>query len=326
MAPPSGSEWYPSNWFQQNWINSIKHAYENMGYTFKNFVTPPVKVDGTKMIFPIAGFGKASKYTRGDKVQVMNVAGGQVEVDTETFDAAAFEYVQDRADLGMLAEATKDLISKQQSGALGRQHDESIILAIHKHKGKYGEVIGSFDEPWSLDKNMQVRRRLRANNVPLDGQINAFMPSTAFLQCMGYKQFTEQGYQGPRYPLIGTAAPQTFLNINWHELPDDVFQHMAVENSSNADGAKNGFTWYIWHKMAVGSGEQFSKKTDFEYQAMYKRWFYNDFISVGAVPLHDWEKDLGMKHGIIECRMNNASPVNFHKEFDIAALAELIAA
>lgn len=308
--------WNPDEWFQHEWSTQVKHQYQNLGYTFREMVMPPVTIKGMDFTFPIGGIGEASKIIKDQKSRPMNAGRGKVKITADAYEAMDRIHMLDKADLGKLAPAEKDLISHQQGAALGRVHDRVIFDSIHKHSGKYGKVVGSFDEPWTLENSVELRRRLVQKGVPFDGNINCVMPSTAYSQLVEYPQFSSADYVGPDGPMLQSSGRRSWRGIHWHEVSDDVFEPFAVANSRDLKentGQKNGFTFYCWHKFAVGSGEQFGKQTDFEWHMLDKYWYYSDWISIGGQVLHDFEQNLGMINGIVECRVDNAAEIQHLK-------------
>ena len=289
------------DWFKEEWSAKVFHEYEDKGHRLKPMILPPDKITGSKLHYHVSGPGQAAPWEKGDKVRPMNAPRGMLEITATTIDATDYIYYSDPL---QMTPSEKEKIQLNQAGALGRATDDVIFDAIHKKSGSYNTAIGSFSEAWTPQKAMNVRRWMAQKNVPIDGQIFCCMPSTAFQQMKAYPVVSSSDYTGPKLPLDTGLAAITWDGIHWVETPDRMFTRHAADGTSGA-----GLTFYAWHRFAIGCGSLHEVMSDMQWQLEYKRHVMSDWINIGALVLHDWDKDLGMKDGIVELRVDNASDI-----------------
>ena len=77
------SQTAPSHYVQQ-WKATALHQYQSTGFALRNTTTPPEKITGEKMHFPIFGIVEAEENVqRGDTAKPANANDTTVAVDTD---------------------------------------------------------------------------------------------------------------------------------------------------------------------------------------------------------------------------------------------------
>lgn len=276
-------------WFQEQWARNVIHAYQSRGYLTKGMTTPPVRVEGKKMHFPIAGKGVAQDYTRGDKVKVMNATRGEVLLDAKEWDAADYCYTWD---LERMAASEMDATTETASMALGRKHDEVLFDLFRGLALPANQVVGAYADAAlpGPTKILQARRELVKADVPTeDGRIYCGLPPLVFDDMMRYQVFANSQWVGGDMPFAKNTRMKTWQQVHFFELPE--FLHTRP--------AANQGRFWMWHASTVGSGYTGQPlKTEWQWQLEYKRWYYQSTLAAGVCIIQ--------QPGIMEFRYNDS--------------------
>lgn len=288
------------NWFQEQWNGAVTHVYQSKGYLTRGMTTPPVRVTGKKMHFPIAGKAEAQDYARGDKVKTMNATRGEVLLDATEWDAADYIY---QPDLDRMLPNEVDAVRETAAMALGRKHDTVLFDKLREQTyvanadPKLNETIGTYADtalpgPPQLLKG---RRALVAKDVPTeDGAIYCGLPPLVFDNMMSFKVFSDANWVGGDLPFASNVRRKTWQQVNFFELPEFLHTYPAA----------NQGRFFMWHKAAIGSGftgEQIRTAWDDEV-AQWKRWFYRSTLSAGVTVI---------QRGFIEFKYNSSLEPTF---------------
>ncbi len=228
-------------WFIELYSQGVTHHYQSMGFTLKNTTLPPVRIEGKKMYFMIAGVGDAEEdVKRGDVAVPMNAGREKVEVTT-TKDRAFDEIYED--DLTQMTVNERQVYEKTASGALGRTHDRKIIKAL---KAGATKEVGAYADPLKLEYLLQARQMLNTDDVPTeDGELFFACDSVSFEVLMTYKQISNSEYTGPALPYTKAGNAVTWRGIHIFQVSDSI-----LRTGDNANEA----TCLLWHKSAIGFG------------------------------------------------------------------------
>lgn len=229
------------NHYVQQWKADALHQYQSSGFKLRNTTTPPEKITGEKMHFPIYGVGEAEEdVKRGDEAKPFNANDTTVAVDTKK--SRAFEEVYED-DLDQMTVNRQQAVAKRSAMALGRVHDKTIVTAL---RATTTAPVGAFADLMSIQTALKARQVLIANDVGVeDGDVFFAVDSVSWTQLLGDKRFANADYQGPALPYQTAGLAKTTMGIHFFQLSDKTLR---------TGDAANQATCLMWHRNAIGFG------------------------------------------------------------------------
>lgn len=225
-------------WYQELWKGDALHVYQSKGHSLMHTITPPSKIDGKNMHFPIAGIVEAEDdVQRGDVAQPAQ--GDDTEVIITTKKSRVFTEVYED-DLDQMPVDQVKVESERSAMALGRRHDKNIVQAVQAAT----QFVGAVGTAFSLDLLMLAADTLQDNDVPWDGQVFVGLSSVQWNRAIGYKHFNNSDYNGPDLPFVRGGVAKSWNGMH-------VFQ---ISNKTLGATLATGATGVMWHKSAVGFG------------------------------------------------------------------------
>lgn len=262
------------NHYVQQWKSTALHQYQSWGFKLRNTTTPPEKITGEKMHFPIFGVGEAEEdVKRGDEAKPFNAADTTVAVDTRK--SRAFEEVYED-DLDMMTVNRQQAVAKRSAGALGRVHDRTIIRAL---KATTTAPVGAFNQLMSVQTLLLGRQRLMAEDVGVeDGDVFAAVDSVSWTMLLGDKRFASSEYVGPALPYQQAGLAKTWNGIHVFQLSDK-----TLRTGDAADQA----TSVMWHRNAIGFGYVRELTGSVDWDNRKDCWTHNMRMRIGSKVLLD---------------------------------------
>ncbi|AID30814.1 hypothetical protein MCHK_3007 [Mesorhizobium huakuii 7653R] len=229
------------NHYVQQWRTQALHVYQSAGFALRNTTTPPEKITGEKMWFPIFGQGDAEEdVQRGDEAKPINANDTTVGVDTKK--SRAFEEVFED-DLDQMTVNRQQAVAKRAAMALGRVHDRTIVKAL---KATTTAAVGAYANMMTFDTMIMAKQALMAQDVPVeDGNIFFAVDSVSWSQLIGDKRIANAQYQGPDLPMTKGALAKTVHGIHLFALSDKTLR---------TGDANLQATCMMWHRDAIGFG------------------------------------------------------------------------
>jgi len=229
------------NHYVQQWKADALHQYQSAGFKLKNTTTPPEKITGEKMWFPIFGVGDAEEdVKRGDVARPINANDTTVGVDTKK--SRAFEEVYED-DLDQMTVNRQQAVSKRSAMALGRVHDKTIVTAL---KATTSSAVGAYADLMTVQTMLKAKQALITNDVGVeDGELFFAVDSVSWTQLTGDKRFANADYVGPDLPLVKAGLAKTYSGVHVFQLSDKTLR--------TGDSA-NEATCLMWHRNAIGFG------------------------------------------------------------------------
>jgi hypothetical protein len=229
------------NHYVEQWKASALHVYQSGGFALRNTTTPPEKITGEKMHFPIFGIGDAEEdVKRGDEAKPFNANDTTVAVETKK--SRAFEEVFED-DLDQMTVNRQQAVAKRSAMALGRVHDRTIVRALRLTSTA---AVGAFADLMSVQTLVKARQVLMANDVGVeDGDVFFAVDSVSWSMLLGDKRFANSDYVGPDLPYTKGALAKTFMGTHVFQLSDKTLR--------TGDSA-NQATCLMWHRSAIGFG------------------------------------------------------------------------
>lgn len=229
------------NHYVQQWRTEALHQYQSQGFVLRNTTTPPEKITGEKMHFPIFGIGDAEEdVKRGDEAKPFNANDTTVEVDTKK--SRAFEEVYED-DLDQMTVNRQQAVAKRSAFALGRVHDKTIVRAL---KATTTTAVGAYADLMNVQTLVKAKQALMAEDIPVqDGDLFFAVDSVSWSMLIGDKRFSNSDYVGPDLPLTKGNLAKTYNGVHVFALSDKT---LRVGDSANQA------TCLMWHRSAVGFG------------------------------------------------------------------------
>lgn len=228
------------NHYVQQWRSTALHVYQSGGFALRNTTTPPEKITGEKMHFPVFGLGEAEEdVKRGDEATPSNPNDTTVMVDTKK--SRAFEEVYED-DLDQMTVNRQQAVAMRSAKALGRVHDKTIVTALRAATQSVGAFANMMDVT-TLVKGKQV---LMAQDVEVqDGNVFCAVDSVSWAQLIGDKRIANADYVGPDLPFVKGNLAKTWNGIHLFSLSDKTLRTGDVALQS---------TCLMWHRSSIGFG------------------------------------------------------------------------
>jgi len=277
-------------WYTEQYKSNVLFKYQSEGHVLRGTYMPPAEISGKTMYFPIAGKGKATKMKTGANLTPMNAGRERKSVTAEAYQAAEYIFA---VDLARMSANENAVAQKQCSDALGRQHDEIIVGAVHAGVGTYGTVYGSTTAAWDLAKALAAVTGHFKKDIPEDGKSFCPMPQLAFSQMMTYDAFSNSQWVGGDLPFAAKRRAKFWAGVNWFPLPEDLFTPLTASTVTS---------FYIHHYSAIGSGYNgASLNSKITWENPVTAWLSNNWMDMGAAVL--------LPEGITECTYKNDSAI-----------------
>lgn len=228
-------------WYVEQWKDGVIHHYQSTGFTLQNCTIPPVKMDGLKMYFLVAGVGQAEEdVQRGSTAIPFNNGRERVEVTTKK--SRAFSEVYED-DLDQMTADEMAVENKSSAMALGRVHDKTIINAL---EAGATQEIGAYNVTAGPLELIKMQATLGAQDVPIDdGGIFCAVDSVIWANLLTYKQFQSADWVGPNLPFIQGGRAKTWNGIHIFAVSDSLLPVAAGPTERK---------FFMWHREAIGFG------------------------------------------------------------------------
>lgn len=229
------------NHYVEQWKTTALHEYQAGGFALRNTTTPPEKIEGKTMHFPIFGVVEAEEdVQRGDTAKPANANDTTVEVTTKK--SRAFEEVYED-DLDQMTVARQQAVSIRSAKALGRVHDKTIVRAL---KATNTAPVGAFANLMDVTAVVKAKQTLMGNEVEVqDGNIFFAVDSVSWAMLIGDKRIANADYVGPDLPFVKGNLAKTWNGIHIFALSDKIVREGDADTQA---------TCMMWHRNAVGFG------------------------------------------------------------------------
>jgi len=256
------------NHYVQEYNAQAIHVYQSVGFTLRTTTTPPMKITGEKMHFPVFGSIEAEEdVKRGDVAKPVNGADTDVQVDTKK-SRAFVEVYED--DLDQMTVDRKQAEAKRAAMALGRVHDRTIITALKTAT----QVKGAYATLGSVQLLVQSKQQLQANDVGVeDGNVFAAVDSVTWAQLTGDKRFNNSDYVGPALPYVQGNLAKTWNGIHVFCVSDKTLR--TGNTGTDVD-------CLMWHRSAIGFGYVRELTTTVDWDNRKDCWTHNMRMRIGS--------------------------------------------
>jgi hypothetical protein len=257
------------NHYVQQWKSDALHQYQSAGFALRNTTTPPEKITGEKMWFPIFGVGDAEEdVQRGDEAKPINANDTTVAIDTKK--SRAFEEVYED-DLDQMTVNRQQAVAKRSAMALGRVHDKTIVRAL---KATTTTAVGAYATLMSFDTMIKAKQSLMAAEVPVaDGDLFFAVDSVSWSQLIGDKRIANADYQGPDLPMKTGALAKTVHGIHIFHLSDGTIR--VGDSDTQA-------TCLMWHRSSIGFGYVRELTGNVDWDNRKDCWTHNMRMRIGS--------------------------------------------
>lgn len=257
------------NHYVQQWKSTALHQYQAGGFALRNTTTPPEKITGEKMWFPIFGAVEAEEdVQRGDEATPANPNDTTVSVDTKK--SRAFEEVFED-DLDQMTVNRQQAVAKRSAMALGRVHDRTIIRAL---KATTTPSVGAYASLMDFNTMIKAKQSLMASEVEVsDGNIFFAVDSVSWSQLIGDKRIANADYQGPDLPFTKGALAKTVHGIHLFAMSDSILR---------VGDAATQATCLMWHRDSIGFGYVRELTGSVQWDNRKDCWTHNMRMRIGS--------------------------------------------
>lgn len=254
--------------YVQEWRATALHQYQAGGFALRNTTTPPEKITGEKMHFPIFGRVEAEEdVKRGDTAKPSNPNDTTVAVDTKK--SRAFEEVYED-DLDQMTVNRKQAVAQRSAKALGRVHDKTVWRALKAAPTQ----VGDFAEFFSVNTGLKARQALMAKSVPItDGMVFCGMDSVSWTIFSADKRVANQDYSGPLLPFTKGKLALTWNGVHWFQFDDELLRETDAALQATA---------IMWHQSAIGFGYVRQLTGSVDWDNRKDCWTHNMRMRIGS--------------------------------------------
>lgn len=256
------------NHYVQQWRTQALHVYQSGGFALRNTTTPPEKITGEKMHFPIFGLGEAEEdVKRGDVAKPHNANDTTVAVDTKK--SRAFEEVYED-DLDQMTVNRQQAVAKRSAMALGRVHDKTIVGALKAAT----QSVGAFTDLMSVSTLVRAKQVLMAQDVEVqDGNVFCAVDSVSWAMLIGDKRIANADYVGPDLPFVKGNLAKTWNGIHIFALSDKTLRDGDADTQA---------TSLMWHRSAIGFGYVRELTGSVQWDNRKDCWTHNMRMRIGS--------------------------------------------
>lgn len=267
-------------WYVEDYKDKALHAYQSKGNTLKNTTTPPTKIVGKQMTFPIAEIMDAEEdVQRGDEAVPQNPDDGNVVVTTKK-SRAFTEVFED--DLDQMNVDERQVNAERSGYALGRTHDKTIVNAVRAGTNE----VGDFATPITVDLLLQGANALQDRDVMWDGNVFCAVDSVSWNRLISYPIINKSDYVGPDLPMVKGSLARSWNGVHIFQLPNKTLQVSGTEA-----------TCLMWHRSAVGFGYVRQLMASVQWDNRKDCWTHNMRMRIGSkILLDEGVQRLKVKH------------------------------
>jgi hypothetical protein len=261
------------NWYVDQWKDTALDVYQANGFALRNTVTPPVKIQGKQMHFPIAGIvGAEEDVQTGDVAVVQNANDTEVIVTTKKSRCYTEVYEDD---LDQMTVEQNQIEGRRSARALGRVHDKTIVTALRAAS----TAIGSYAVAFDLALILQAAQTVQAKDVDwMDNEFFCALDSVSWNRAIGFKHFNNQDYNGPDIPFVKKGLAKTWNGIHVFQLSDSILR--AADSAAQA-------TPLFWARSALGFGYTRQLTGNVVWDNTKDCWSHNLRMRIGSKVLLD---------------------------------------
>ena len=252
---------------QEEFESEVKHAYQGKK-TLRECVRVRNGVVGYKVNFRLMGKGQATERTGpSSDVIPMDVDHSQPQAILTDWEAPEYTDVYNKATVNF-DEVTE--LAETIAGAMGRRDDQTIIDAM---AAGGGTPIAAGGTKLTVAKLRACAKALNAVEAPAEDRY--FLTDHQGLDSLLEEtEVTSTDYNAVKALVQGEV--DTFLGFKFKVIGT------RAEGGVPSLGS-NVFTYYAWHKPAVGHGVGIDMKTEVNYVAHKSSWLSNGLWKGGSV-------------------------------------------
>lgn len=253
------------NWFIEQFNNEAIPIYQNEGNRLRPTVKAAGNVTADKATWFLEGTGEATEMDGSDSdAKPMNAGKWKVSGSLKTWQA--FEYIKE-FDADRAGPEERRSVMRIGAMALGRATDKAIMTELDGQASKtdplmYQDFSGTATNPAQF---LTMLTLLEDQDVPMDGEVYCPLPPLLWNQLLTYKEFSNSQYVGDQIPFVKRTATRFWNNVNFFLYPKKLFPVPAA----------NKIDVFMWHKSAIGWGNNTDLVTDWAWENKKTSWSMN---------------------------------------------------
>lgn len=259
-----------SNAFVTLFDAEVKQAYQGES-VLRNTVRLRTGVEGSTHKFPKIGKGVAQVRVPQTDVTPMNVDYSQATVTLSDYIAAEYSDIFNQAKINF--DERSELVQVV-SKSIGRRADQLIIDALDAASTSLtvASSIGGANTNLNLDKLLEAKKLMDANNVPAEGR-HMLIHANNLSALLGETEVTSADFNSVRALVAGEV--NTFLGFNFHVIGDRDEGGLTLTSGDRQ--------CFAWHQSSVGMAEGMGIRTEINYIPEKTSHLVASMFSAGAV-------------------------------------------
>jgi hypothetical protein len=265
------------DWYTVEYQTQVQLRYQARGYELKGCVTPPVRIEGQTMYFPLMGEMAAYEVTRNDQSNPDNTT---MELIPHNWKHYEVQFALQMVDLDKTTINMVGGYAGSTARALGRKHSKVIMSALDAEVLPAGQIKGDYTTGFTLDHAATMISDLY-DRVEDDTEMACCpLPHTAFSQLMTFKEFSNSQYVGDDLPFVNRKNAKVWRNCLFFALP-------KRKNKPDAYFKLTGVNldFHMWLPSAVGSGglgDQIRSYVTWDNKVQGGGWDHKNVIGLGV--------------------------------------------
>ena len=283
-----------SNAFVTQYDDLVHLTYQRQGAKLANTVRKKPGVVGQVVRFQkITTEAEAEEKSRHGDIPVQELTHAYSDITITNYYAA---FYADEDDLEKLNIDERKALASSGAWCVGRKHDDLLIDAMETTT----TTTGDYSTAMTLGVVLAAFDELNKDDVPDDGMRFGVISTHAYAELLCYEQFSSSDWVGADgLPWKSGLKYKSWLGVNWI-----AHSGLPLASTDNRD-------CYMYHKSAVGWGENHEIRSRIEWDVRKDAWLIKSKIA-GAACLIDTE-------GVVEMRVDDDTAISTEMEKLIAA-------
>ena len=262
-----------SNAFVQLFDAEVKQAYQS-SRALAGLTRERTNVEGNQVKFPKIGKGTATVRVPQTDVTPLNVTYSQVTATMSDYIAAEYSDIFSQQKVNF--DERRELVQVV-GNAIGRRMDQLVIDALNASATSLtvATTIGGAGTNMNIEKLIETKKRLDANNVPSEGRC-MIIHANNLAGMLGETEITSADFATVKALVSGEV--DTFMGFKFITLGDRDEGGLPKPSTR---------TCFAFHKDAVGMGIGMNQKSEINYVPEKTSFLVSSMFSAGAVAIDD---------------------------------------
>jgi hypothetical protein len=271
------------DWYTVEYQNQVILKYQARGGLLRGFTTPPVRIEGETMYFPLMGELAAYQVTRNDQ---SNPDNATMEFVPVTWNHYEVQYAVNQVDLDKTTVQMVGGYAEATARALGRKSDTVVLDKLEALSLPAAQIKGAYNTTFTLEFAANMVDDLYDRVEDDQEMAVCMMPHAAFSQLMTFKEFSNSQYVGDQMPFAMRKQAKIWRNCLFFAAPKRADKSDAYFNIP----ATNQLDIHMWLPSAIGAGglgAEIRSYVTWDNKRQGGGWDHKNVIGIGAKVLQE---------------------------------------